>query len=198
MIKIIGKISEYFDNFDAPDFSVALIDGVVDECNLDDTLLLSDINKVDILSKLSSYPSMCNLLKSSEESVSSKIDRIKNKLNHGFYVFGAHKVGAFFVKQCNAAGLTVNCYLDNDKEKHGTLLNGLMIKPPTAIDLKGQSIVITSGRYSNEIQNQLKSIDCNVYNMHQVQYIFDLKHQAEASFRMFYSDLYKKLNSLLI
>ena len=194
MLKKLGYISDFLDIDDAFNVEVMLDEENFDLRKSNEYLLLSDANKFDVLKKIEKYSSIYKLLAGKSKSINKEIEREAEGLKDGFYVFGAHKVGAAFVKQCVVAGVKVLGFFDNDSTKHGTKLNGLEIYPPTLQNLTKKSIVVASGRYTNEIFTQLATCNCSIYNLHQAQYIFQLPHQAEKNFRDYHSDLHGNKN----
>jgi len=116
----------------------------------------------------------------------------------GIFIFGAHKVGAKLLKACSTRGIRVIGFFDNDDTKTHATLDGLKILKPNAEITKDKVIVVASGRHSNSILNQLATYErCRALNIHKFQYLFDLEHQAEGSFRNFRDSLVENKKKFL-
>lgn len=148
--------------------------------------------RLDIIKNIKSYPGIYKLLTCNHEDVMVSLMNKKNVLANGVYIFGAYKVGASLARECRRKGVQVLGFIDNDSSKHGQLVEGLPVFSPHKDHLVGKTIVVASGRYTNEICNTLDAEGSSLFNMHELQYLLDLGHQAEGRFRSFLSNLFSE------
>jgi hypothetical protein len=93
--------------------------------------------------------------------------KIANHQNKNIFLFGAHVQSQYLV----GFGLNIEpivTILDNDKNKHGKRLYGTdkIVMDPSAIsELDSPLVIIRAGTFTNEISNQLRSINPNAILM---------------------------------
>jgi FkbM family methyltransferase len=139
------------------------------------------------------------LFKQDDEEIKREHINLIDKINaEGIFIFGAHKVGANLKKVCDKKNIQTFGFFDNDDTKTNQTLHNLKILKPDAQNTKNKLIVVASGRYSNQIIEQLNQYNCVPINIHKFQYIFDLKHQAESSFRNFRNSLFLNRDNVLM
>jgi FkbM family methyltransferase len=139
------------------------------------------------------------LFKQDDEKIERDHINLFDKINaEGIFIFGAHKVGANLKKVCDKKNIRTIGFFDNDDSKTNQTLHNLKILKPDAENTKNKLIVVASGRYSNQIIKQLNQYNCVPINIHKFQYLFDLKHQAESSFRSFRNSLFLNRDNLLM
>jgi FkbM family methyltransferase len=123
------------------------------------------------------------------------LDQIKLE---GIFIFGAHKVGSNLKKICDKKNIRTIGFFDNDDSKINQTLHNLKVLKPDYENTNNKFIVVASGRYSNQIIEQLSQYNCVPINIHKFQYLFDLKHQAEFSFRNFRTSLFLNQHKVLM
>lgn len=126
------------------------------------------------------------LLKQTDDGIECEHTKLLDQINaEGIFIFGAHKVGANLKKECDKNKIRTIGFFDNDDTKINQKLHNLEILRPDAGNTYNKFIIVASGRYSNQIIKQLSQYNCVPINIHKFQYLFNLKHQAESSFRNF-------------
>lgn len=71
-------------------------------------------------------------------------------------LFGASEKAKELTKDLTKLGLKISFYVDNDSEKWGKYINGVMIKSPeTVLENSAGTVVIIASQYINEIKAQL-------------------------------------------
>jgi FkbM family methyltransferase len=148
--------------------------------------------RLDIIKNITNYPGIYKLLTCNYEDAKVSLMNRRNELANGVYIFGAYKVGASLARECRRKGVHVLGFIDNDSSLHGQLVEGLPVFSPHKDHLVGKTVVVASGRYTNEICNTLDAEGCSLFNMHELQYLLDLGHQAEGRFRSFFSNLFSE------
>jgi len=148
--------------------------------------------RLDIIKNIANYPGIYKLLTCNHEDLMVSLMRRKNLLENGVYIFGAYKVGASLARECRRKGVEVLGFIDNDSSKHGQFVEDIPVYLQHKDHLVGKTVVVASGRYTNEICNTLDAEDCSIFNMHELQYLLDLGHQAEGHFRSFLSNLFSE------
>jgi FkbM family methyltransferase len=133
-------------------------------------------SRLEVLSRLDNYPNIKFLL-DSNAGLADLADckrRTCEWLNEGFYIFGAFKVGLRLARHAQALDLEVKGFLDNDRAKEGSSLEGLPINHPSSIPLENSVVVVASGRHGNAISRQLNQISgIRLVNMHEFLYALD-------------------------
>ena len=101
-----------------------------------------------------------------EKELVSRIKESKRKV----VIFGAGYLGEKVLNLCVEEGITVECFCDNDEEKHNTILAGVkIIKPIELIKQMPQMeyIIIISTKYAHdEIFNELINMDISEKNIY--------------------------------
>ena len=152
--------------------------------NATDTVLVRCVEDLATLARLSDFPNVANLLRAEKQLqwLAERKAELAEKLSDGVYVFGAYKVGGYIAVQAAKVGIKVVGFLDNDLAKKGTMLDGLEVFHPSEVDLSAYPIVVGSGRYSNQIIDQLASTGALVLNLIEFFYAGDLAHGREKLF----------------
>ncbi|MGH1448998.1 MAG: FkbM family methyltransferase [Pseudomonadaceae bacterium] len=133
-------------------------------------------SKLAILSRLDDYPNVRSLLDSDavRHDLADCRRRVCEWLSEGFHIFGAFKVGMRLARHSQAMGVEVKGFLDNDRAKHGRVLEGLPIAHPSSVVLENSVVLVASGRHGNAISRQLNKIaGIRVVNMHEFLYALD-------------------------
>ena len=76
-------------------------------------------------------------------------------------IFGSGEIGIALLALLSAGGTKVECFLDNDKEKQGSLVSGLKVISPndTSVPSMGSTIIaVYNKEHQNDIINQLKQL----------------------------------------
>lgn len=125
--------------------------------------------------------------KSLEESLFSRLGTQQIKK---ICVFGAHLNGKKIAQVCQKLSIEIECFIDNDKLKHGSTLAGQTIKPLDSIHTES-IIVIASGRHALSIIPQLQQSRHHKFlTFMEFAFLLDLPFQAENSIRNFTEDLF--------
>lgn len=139
------------------------------------------------------------LLKQGDEQIEREHTNLFDQINaEGIFIFGAHKVGANLKKECDKKNIRTIGFFDNDDSKENQKLHNLKIFKPDSENTKNKFIVVASGRYSNQIIKQLSQYNCTPINIHKFQYLFNLRHQAESSFKNFKNSLHLNKDNVLM
>lgn len=146
-----------------------------------DAVLINDPAQLDVLKDLCRYPYIRALLHTDcLVYAKQRSDLVRQWLAEGVYLFGAYKIGLKLARNAREAGVDVKGVLDNDPAKQGSRIDGLLVESPDDVPLEGAVVLVASGRYSNEIYNQLSCVPgIRLINMSEFLYALDLQHITE-------------------
>ncbi len=92
-------------------------------------------------------------LRAVEQRISSALRDLKRGGVTRVVFYGAGEVMEAAHRLTKAAGLEVLGVVDDDVSKHGSMKDGLVVRPPSAINrLEPDAVVITTFRHAREIQ----------------------------------------------
>jgi FkbM family methyltransferase len=144
-----------------------------------DAVLIHHPSRLDPLSLLDDYPHIRSLLNPAEVLARAKQRKaqVREWLSEGIHMFGAYKVGLKLARQALASGVAVKGFLDNDRAKQGSQLEGIPVQHPSGAPLENAVVVIASGRHGNAIHKQLSQmVGVRLVNMHEFLYALDGPH----------------------
>jgi FkbM family methyltransferase len=149
-----------------------------------DAVLVRSNDELEVLARLQQYPHVYDLLEGKRllSFLSQRKAQMQAWLKEGIYIFGAYKVGTYIAREARQVGVNINGFIDNDLSKRGTTFDGAEVFAPDDIDCRDKTIVIASGRYSNQIIDQLGEACGKVLNMSEFLYAADAGHGPEKLF----------------
>jgi len=80
-------------------------------------------------------------------------DEFLNSISREVVIFGASTLGIFLFEYLNSKNVNVKFFSDNDKNKHGNLIERIPVEPPSKIDIK--DVVLIASGWEYEIYRQL-------------------------------------------
>ncbi|WP_460044948.1 FkbM family methyltransferase [Pseudomonas sp. S2_H01] len=152
--------------------------------SVEEAVLVRSNDDLDVLSRLQEYPHVYNLLHGDDlrAFLNQRKAQMQRWLQEGIYIFGAYKVGTYVAREARQVGVTIKGFIDNDAAKRGTIFDGAPVLGPADLDCSDATIVIASGRYSNQIIEQLGTQCRKVLNMSEFLYAADASHGPEKYF----------------
>jgi FkbM family methyltransferase len=152
--------------------------------NATESVLVRHADDLNILDRIADYPHVASLIDNEQRSafLSLRKTELNELISDGIYIFGAYKVGGYIAVQAAKAKIQVKGFLDNDKAKRGSIVEGLPVAHPADIDLTTAVVVVGSGHHSNQIIDQLSGSCRAVLNMSEFLYATDSAHGPEKSF----------------
>lgn len=146
-----------------------------------EAVLINRPEQLKVLQRLDDYPYIRALLEPDCLEYARQRKRIVQQwLSEGIYLFGAYKIGLKLARNARAAGVKIKGFLDNDPAKKGCLIDNILTHSPSDIPLENTTILIASGRYSNEIHAQLCGIPgIRLINMSEFLYALEAQHITE-------------------
>jgi len=169
-------------------------------------VILRNRDKLGVLQQLHRYPAVFRLLDARQTG--DDLARLETALADVFtaprevYIFGAHRIGARVARFCAERGHTVKGFLDNDRNKHGLLFEGVPVLGADDVRIENEVVVVGSGRYSNAILRQIAGAGWpTVLNLHEALFALRAPHCAEDDFRRFSAvlgdDAYRLISAFL-
>ncbi|WP_312513318.1 FkbM family methyltransferase [Stutzerimonas nitrititolerans] len=146
-----------------------------------DAVLIDRPERLDVLQRLDDYPHVRGLLEAGclDYAKQRKV-QVRQWLNEGIQVFGAYKVGLKLARLARTSGVAVEGFLDNDRAKQGTSIEGLSVRHPGDVSLENAIVLIASGRHGNAIHAQLSQVPgIRLINMSEFLYALDAPHAAD-------------------
>lgn len=146
-----------------------------------DAVLINGPGQLDVLQDLCRYPYVRALLDADCLAYArQRRSVVRQWLAEGIYLFGAYKIGLKLARNAREAGIEVKGFLDNDPAKQGTCVDGVLVESPATVPLEGAVVLVTSGRYSNDIYNQLSPVPgIRLINMSEFLYALNMQHITE-------------------
>ncbi|MHA6164395.1 FkbM family methyltransferase [Pseudomonas sichuanensis] len=141
-----------------------------------DHIVVRHPSRLQALSRLDDYPNIKRLLDAQTglADLAAFKHQARDRLNEGFYIFGAFKVGLRLARHAQSLNLEVKGFIDNDRAKDGGSLEGLSISHPSSLSLENAVVVVASGRHGNAISRQLSQVPgIRLVNMHAFLYALD-------------------------
>jgi FkbM family methyltransferase len=71
-------------------------------------------------------------------------------------IFGAQRLGQLVVQSLQSQDVTVQAFIDNSPEKHGTLISNIPVRALSQISDRELPVIIATTKYSNSIAQQLR------------------------------------------
>lgn len=136
--------------------------------------------------------------KRNSNTLDRHLNTIRELLNthSGLYIFGAKLNGKKCIDYCKNLGIVINGFIDNDPAKIGESFYGYKIFPLNSVN-KNSIILNSSGRYSIEINSQLKNnYFLNSVNFTDFLYSFNLPYQAESNIRNYTNEILINSNKI--
>ncbi|TBV17443.1 FkbM family methyltransferase [Stutzerimonas kirkiae] len=145
-----------------------------------DAVLIDGPERLDVLRRLDDYPHVRRLLDADcLDAARQRKSQVRQWLSEGIHVFGAYKVGLKLVRLAHASGVAVKGFLDNDRTRQGSTLEGVLVRHPSELALENAVVLIASGRHGNAIHAQLNRIPgIRLVNMSEFLYALDAPYIA--------------------
>lgn len=145
-----------------------------------EAVLIDRLERLDVLRRLDDYPHMRMLLdEDCLEYARQRKSQVRQWLSEGIYVFGAYKIGLMLARQARQSGVEVQGFLDNDRAKQGSVIEGVLIHHPSEIALENAVVLVASGRHGNAIHAQLSVISgIRLVNMSEFLYALNAPYIA--------------------
>lgn len=89
-------------------------------------------------------------------------------------IWGTGKKARVFIKDLDFSECEISCYVDNDKEKQGTVFEGREIISPGEIKDKEYDMLIICSGFEKEILNQCKELGIEAVSKNNIDLVIDL------------------------
>src|SRR3989344_423750 len=145
-----------------------------------EAVLIDRPERLEVLRRLDDYPHLRGLIDAGclDYARQRKL-QVRQWLSEGIWVFGAYKVGLKLSRLARASGIAVEGFLDNDRAKQSTVIEGIQVHHPSDTPLENAVVLIASGRHSNSIHAQLSMIrGIRLVNMSEYLYALEARHAA--------------------
>lgn len=146
-----------------------------------DAILINNSSQLEVLKDLDRFSYVRALLDDDcLVYARQRRDVVRQWLAEGVYLFGAYKIGLKLARNALEYGIDIKGFLDNDPAKQGSRVEGVLVTSPASVSLEGAVVLVASGRYSNEIWDQLSSVPrIRLINMSEFLYALDMQHITE-------------------
>jgi FkbM family methyltransferase len=127
---------------------------------------------------------LLHLLRTAENEIRATHERAAARFREslasggGLFVFGSGTVGRQMVRALRGGGVQPSGLLDNNVQRHGSVIDGLTVRPPGAVNVDRDVIVVAVGMAAAAIEAQLDDQGVkHSFNMSEV--LFALGSQLE-------------------
>lgn len=145
-----------------------------------EAVLIDRPERLEVLRRLDDYPYVRRLIHAdSLDYARQRKLQVLQWLSEGIQIFGAYKVGLKLSRLARESGIAVEGFLDNDRAKQGSVIEGIQVAHPSDVSLENAVVLIASGRHGNAIHSQLSQVPgIRLVNMSEFLYALGARHAA--------------------
>lgn len=104
-------------------------------------------------------------------------------LSSGIYIFGVGSIGLQVQRVCAQAGLSVRGFVDNDKDRHGLSVNGVVVYSVEQLDPKTDVVLIGVGNHASTIRSQLEGLSfIHLFNLSEFFFSLGVASEPEVDY----------------